>query len=212
MRKNMTNSTPQSQQVQIWHIDKLVLYARNPRKNDAAVDRMCASIREYGFKIPVLARSDGTVVDGHLRIKAARKLGSWPGGDITGIPVILCDEWTDAQVKAFRLTVNRSVGWAEWDDELLSLELQELAAADYDLSLTGFDPRELEDLLTLPDNDEQADVVPPLPENAISRPGDLWLCGNRRNQHRILCGDSTSPEAVAQLLGHRKPFLMITDP
>src|ERR1039458_2418994 len=113
---------------------------------------MCASIREFGFKIPVLARSNGTVVDGHLRIKAARKLGSWPGGDTTGIPVILCEEWTDAQVKAFRLMVNRSVTWADWDDELLSLELQELAAADFDLSLTGFDPRELEDLLTLPDN------------------------------------------------------------
>jgi hypothetical protein len=208
----MTNSTPQSQQIQLWHIDKLVLYARNPRKNDAAVDRMCASIREYGFKIPVLARSDGTVVDGHLRIKAARKLGSWPGGDMTGIPVILCDEWTDAQVKAFRLMVNRSVSWAEWDDELLSLELQELAAADFDLSLTGFDSRELEDLLTLPDADEQADVAPPLPENPVSRPGDLWLAGNRRNQHRILCGDATSPDAVARLLGDRKPFLMITDP
>jgi hypothetical protein len=86
-------------QIEIWHIDRLVLYARNLRKNDAAVDRTCSSIREFGLKIPVLARSDGTVVDGHIRIKAARKLGSWPGGDTTGIPVILCDEWTDAQVK-----------------------------------------------------------------------------------------------------------------
>jgi len=202
----MTNSTPQSPQIQVWPIDKLVFYARNPRKNDGAVDRMCASIKEFGFKVPVLARSDGTVVDGHLRIKAARKLG------ITEIPVILCDEWTEAQVKAFRLVVNRSVTWADWDDELLSLELQELAAAVFDLSLTGFDSRELEDLLVLPDNDEQADVAPPLPENPASRPGDLWLAGNRRNQHRILCGDATSPEAVAHLLGDRKPFLMITDP
>src|SRR5579863_10497044 len=129
-------SSPPTQQIQLWHIDKLVLYARNPRKNDAAVDRMCASIREFGFKVPVLARSDGTVVDGHLRIKAARKLGSWPGGDTTAIPVILCDEWTPQQVKAFRLLVNRSVAWADWDEELLALELQELSAADFDLSLT----------------------------------------------------------------------------
>ena len=150
-------------QIEAWHIDRFIPYARNPRKNDAAVDRMCASIREFGFKVPALARSDGTVVDGHLRLKAARKLGSWPGGDITGIPVLLCDEWSDAQVKAFRLLVNRSVTWAEFDDELLTLELQDLAAADFDLSLTGFDPRELETLLTLPDNDEQADVAPPLP-------------------------------------------------
>jgi hypothetical protein len=69
-------------EIQIWPIDRLVLYARNPRKNDAVVDRMCSSIREYGFKIPVLARSADEVVDGHLRLKAARKLGSWPGGDI----------------------------------------------------------------------------------------------------------------------------------
>ena len=80
----LSQATAQIPQVQIWHIDRLVFYARNPRKNDAAVDRMCSSIREFGFKIPALARSDGTVVDGHLRIKAARKLGSWPGGDTAG--------------------------------------------------------------------------------------------------------------------------------
>src|SRR5579862_1540971 len=156
-------TAPQTLQIHFWNIDRLVFYARNPRKNDAAVDRMCSSIREFGFKIPVLARSNGDVVDGHLRLKAARKLGSWPGGDTSAIPVILCDEWTDAQVKAFRLMVNRSVAWAQWDEELLSLELQELSAADFDLALTGFDPRELEDLLTRPDDDEQADVAPPLP-------------------------------------------------
>ena len=99
-------TSPPSTEVQTWPIDKLVFYARNPRKNDAAVDRMCGSIREFGFKIPVLARSNGEVVDGHLRLKAARKLG------ITEVPVILCDEWTPTQVKAFRLIVNRSVTWA----------------------------------------------------------------------------------------------------
>src|SRR3954471_9887918 len=118
--------------IELWSIEKLVLYARNPRKNDAAVDRMCASIREFGFKIPVLARTDGEVVDGHLRLKAAKKLG------IAEVPVILCDEWSEAQVKAFRLMVNRSVTWAAWDEELLAIELQELNAEDFDLSLTGF--------------------------------------------------------------------------
>ena len=97
--------------VELWPIDRLREYLRNPRKNDAAVDRMCSSIREFGFKIPCLVRSDGEVVDGHLSLKAARKLG------ITEIPVILCDEWTPAQVKAFRLMVNRSVTWADWDEE-----------------------------------------------------------------------------------------------
>src|SRR3981189_2676021 len=122
-------------QIQIWPIDRLIFYTRNPRKNDAAVDRMCSSIREFGFKIPVLARSDGEVVDGHLRLKAARKL------EITEVPVILCDEWTVSQVKAFRLMVNRSVTWADWDEELLALELSDLKECDFDLSLTGFDTK-----------------------------------------------------------------------
>jgi len=112
--------TEVSVKIQFWSIDKFVLYARNPRKNDAAVDRMCTSIREFGFKIPCLVRSGGEVIDGHLRLKAARKLG------IQQIPIILCDEWTPDQVKAFRLMVNRSATWADWDDELLALELRDL--------------------------------------------------------------------------------------
>src|ERR1035438_7691450 len=168
--------SPQSMEIIFWSLDRFVFYARNPRKNDAAVDRMSASIREFGFAVPVLARSDGEVVDGHLRLKGALKAGSWPGGDTTRIPLILCDGWTPAQVKAFRLMVNRSVGWADWDDELLALELQELNEADFDLSLTGFDPKELDDLLLAPDDDDQANAAPPLPDDPVSRLGDLWLC------------------------------------
>jgi len=172
---------------------------------------MCSSIRELGFKVPVLARSDGGVVDGHLRLKAARKLGSWPGGDTTCIPVILCDEWSEAQVKAFRLLVNRSATWAGFDEELLALELQELSSFDYDLDLTGFDPGEIDGLLAIPD-EERANAAPPLPEIPVSRAADMWLCGNGRNQHRILCSDATSSESVARLLGERRPRLMVTDP
>jgi len=193
---------PMAKHIEHWPIDKLIFYARNPRKNDAVVDRMCSSIREFGFKIPCLARSDGEVVDGHLRLKAARKLG------ITEVPVILCDEWTPAQVKAFRLLVNRSVTWADWDEELLALELQELKEFDFDLSLTGFNPKEIDDLMLGADDDQKANTVPPLPDNPVSKVGDLWLCG----KHRVLCGDSTSPDDVARLLGKRKPFLMVTDP
>src|SRR6266446_9907687 len=158
-------------EVKLWPIDRLMPYARNPRKNDQAVDRMCASIQEFGFKIPCLVRSNGEVVDGHLRLKAARKLG------ITEIPVILCDEWTPAQVKAFRLMVNRSATWADWDEELLTLELRDLKESDFDLSLTGFDPKELDDLLAGPDDDAAANATPPLPDNAVARTGDLWVCG-----------------------------------
>src|SRR5262252_7565541 len=148
--------------IEIWSIQKLVCYSKNPRKNDVAVDRMVTSIREYGFKIPVLARSSGEVVDGHLRLKAARKLG------ITEVPVILCDEWSEAQVKAFRLMVNRSVSWAEWDDELLAQELADLKGLDFDLSLTGFDDREIDDLLTDPELEEQANLAPGLPEKEVT--------------------------------------------
>jgi ParB-like chromosome segregation protein Spo0J len=145
--------------IEQWPIDKLIFYARNPRKNDSAVDRMCGAIREFGFKIPVLARSDGEVVDDHLRLKAAHKWGSWPGGDSSQIPIILCDGWTPQQVKAFRPLVNRSVTWAQCDEELLALELQELKEADFDLDLSGFDPGEIDGLLALPDEDRANEVL-----------------------------------------------------
>jgi DNA modification methylase len=186
--------------METWSIDRLIPYARNPRKNDAAVDRMCSSIREFGFKIPCLVRSDGEVIDGHLRLKAARKLG------ITDIPVILCDEWTPAQVRAFRLLVNRSAMWANWDEELLKIELLDLQTSDFDLSLTGFDTKEIDDFLWKDTPSE--DAAPPLPVVAVTRPGDLWLCGS----HRVLCGDATDAEVVSRLLGEDKPLLMVTDP
>jgi hypothetical protein len=110
-------------------------------------------------------------------------------------------------VKAFRLMVNRSVTWADWDEERLALELQEIQESDFDLSLAGFDPGEIAGLLALED-EEAASAAPLLPESPVSRLGDLWLLG----PHRVLCGDATSPEAVARLLGDRKPRLMVTDP
>jgi DNA modification methylase len=176
-------------------------YFRNPRKNDTAVDRMCASIREFGFAVAMLCRSTGEIVDGHLRYKGARKVG------LTELPVVLCDHWSPAQVKAFRLMVNRSVTWADWDEDALALELQEIQESDFDLSLTGFDPGEIDGLLALED-EEAANAAPPLPESPVSQMGDLWVLG----PHRVLCGDATSPEAVARLLGERKPRLMVTDP
>jgi DNA modification methylase len=193
-------------EVQMWPIEKLIFYVRNPRKNDKAVERMVSSLKSFGFKIPVLARSDGEVVDGHLRLKAARKL------EIRQVPVILCDEWSAAQVKAFRLLVNRSANWAAWDEELLALELKDLSMADIDLSLTGFEPHEIDALLDVAQEGAGADAAPALPENPVSRRGDLWLCGSRRNSHRVLCGDSTDPSVVARLLAENKPKLLVTDP
>ena len=189
--------------IHVLPLSKFVPYSRSLRKNDHAVDQMAASIQQFGFKIPILTRSDGVVVDGDLRLKAARKLG------MTEVPVILCDEWSDAQVKAFRLMVNRSAGWAEWDLDLVALELHDLKAIDFDLALTGFDPLEI-DAMVFGDQEEkeEEDVVPELPAAAATRRGDLWICGS----HRVLCGDATSPDAIALLFGSIKPALMITDP
>jgi DNA modification methylase len=194
-----------NQRTEMWPIDRLVEYPRNPRKNDFAVDRMCASISEFGFKIPCLVRSNGEVVDGHLRLKAARKLG------IIEIPVILCDEWTPAQVKAFRLMVNRSVTWADWDDELLGLELQELKDLDFDLGLTGFEDNELARLLAAQDATDgltDEDAVPELPQTPVSTTGDLWILGN----HKLLVGDATNQDDVVKLMASDAADLIFTDP
>jgi DNA modification methylase len=191
-------------QVEVWPLGRIIEYARNPRRNDTAVDRMCSSIREFGFKIPCLVRSDGELVDGHLRLKAARKLG------IAEIPVILCDEWTPAQVKAFRLMVNRSVTWADWDEDALALELQEIQAMDFDVSLTGLEDEELARLLAAQDATEgltDEDAVPDLPQTPVSAPGDLWLLGN----HKLLIGDATNLNDVSTLMASDAADLVFTD-
>jgi ParB-like chromosome segregation protein Spo0J len=129
---------------ELWPLERLIDYARNPRKNDHAVDKVAAAIREFGFRVPIVAKSDGLVVDGHLRLKAARKLG------LAEVPVVLADDLTDAQVKAFRISVNRMAELAEWDSELLALELGELGELGFDLELTGFGEKEIE-AMTLED-------------------------------------------------------------
>lgn len=147
--------------VEQWPIERLIMYARNPRKNDEQVDRMASAIREFGFRIPIVAKSDGSVVDGHLRLKAAQKLG------LKEVPVALADELTDAQVKAFRLLANQSANWAEWDTELLKLELEDLRELDYDLALTGFEPGELAELAANPETTAFPELsTSEAPENA----------------------------------------------
>lgn len=121
-------------------IASLTGYDKNPRKNDAVVSRMVDSIKEFGFRIPIVAKSDGAVVDGHLRLKAAQQMG------MKDVPVVLADDLTDAQIKAFRLLANKSANWAEWDNDLLKAELDEILAMDFPLELTGFD---LEDMRAL---------------------------------------------------------------
>jgi ParB-like chromosome segregation protein Spo0J len=118
--------------IEYWPIERLLPYARNPRKNDEAVDRGASFIKEFGFSVPVLVQSDGTIIDGHLRLKCAKRLG------MKEIPVTVRDDMTDVQIKAFRLSVNRFSELADWDDDLLKLELMELDNLQYDVDLLGF--------------------------------------------------------------------------
>lgn len=193
------------QQLEQWPVSDLIEYARNPRKNDHAVDKVAAAIREFGFRVPILAKSDKTVVDGHLRLKAAKKLG------LETIPVMLCDDMTDAQIKAFRLSVNRVAEEAGWDDDLLRIELDELGELGFDLELTGFSLDEIEELQVDPEPEEgltDEDAVPEAPEEPVTVEGDVWLLGN----HRLMCGDSTSIDSVEALLEGRKAQMVHTDP
>jgi DNA modification methylase len=163
---------------------------------------MAASIQEYGFKIPILVSSEGEVVDGDLRRKAACKLG------FVAVPVIVCDGWSPEQVRGFRLLANRSANWAEWDLAAVAEELAELQTLHFDLSLTGFDPKEIDQLLAPRADEQTLESVPQTPPVPVSVPGDLWLC----EPHRVLCGDATEATAVDRLLGTDVPLLMITDP
>ncbi len=196
----------QALQIEHWPLDRLHGYARNPRKNDHAVEKMAGVIREFGFKIAIIARSSGEIVDGHLRYKAACLLG------LETVPVILADDLTDTQIKAFRLLANRSATWAEWDDELLQLELADLDALDYDLSLTGFDADELAELMAGGEQDHQGetddDEVPESDAVVVSRRGDLWQLG----EHRVLCGDATDPASYTRLLDGVQADMVFIDP
>jgi DNA modification methylase len=189
--------------IQFWPLDKFKPYDRNPRKNDQAVDRMCEMIKEYGFKIPVLVLSSGEVVDGHLRLKAATKLAT------TEVPVLLCDEWTPAQVKGFRIMVNASANWASWDTDLLHFEMLALKDLQFDLKFTGFDADQVAGYLTPRTTGKtDEDLTPPPPKVATTQPGDLWILGS----HRLLCGDSTLAKDVFRVLDGVRPVVMVTDP
>ncbi|WP_173934293.1 DNA modification methylase [Chelativorans sp. Marseille-P2723] len=189
-----------------WPLDRLIEYSRNPRRNDDAVEQMVGAIMEFGFRIPIIARSDGLVVDGHLRLKAARRL------ELDSVPVVLADELSEAQIKAFRLLANKSANWAEWDEDLLALELSDLQETGFDLGLTGFDDDELQDLLYgnrgEQDGLTEDDAIPEVPATPVTRRGNLWLLGD----HRLLCGDSTDPADVTRLMNGERAALFATDP
>lgn len=190
---------------QYWAIEKFIPYENNPRKNDHAVEKISRAIKEFGFRVPILAKLDGTVVDGHLRLKAAKKL------NLKELPVMVVDDLTEAEIKAFRISINKMADLAEWDEDLLRLEFEALKEEDYNLELTGFSIEELCDIL--PDEEPEVfcdeDDCPAEPEGEPeTKLGDVWLLG----EHRLMCGDSTSIDAVENLLNGNKADMVFTDP
>ena len=191
-------------EVKLATIDDVRPYEKNPRVNDQAVEAVVASLREYGFRQPIVIDADGVIIVGHTRWKAAKKLG------LAKVPVHVAKDLPPEKVKAYRIADNQTNTLAEWDMDLLPIELKDLQAADFDLSLLGFDADQLAKLLD-PDGTQgltDPDDVPAPPDEAITRKGDLWILGN----HRLLCGDSSKPEDVDRLLDGARIQLVNTDP
>lgn len=190
--------------IELRALDAVKPYERNPRINDAAVDAVAESIRRFGFRQPIVIDTGGVIVCGHTRWKAARKLG------LDKVPVHVAKDLTPQQIKAYRIADNKTAELAEWNLDLLPLELAELRDAGIDWSLLGFSADELSALfdpgvktgLTDPDD------VPEPPDAAITKPGDLWILGD----HRLLCGDSASAADVDRLLDGESIHLVNTDP
>src|SRR5436190_257242 len=174
---------PMAERIEHWPLDKLIPYARNPRTHsDAQVAQIAASIEEFGFLNPILVDTKAGILAGHGRLLAARKL------KLKEVPVIILDHLTETQKRAYIIADNQLALNAGWDDDLLRVELAALQEEDFDVNLLGFDPHELDELLLRDGVGDSEDFVPDPPENPITVPGDLWLCG----PHRVLCSDATS--------------------
>jgi DNA modification methylase len=194
--------------IEQWPTARLVPYARNARTHtEAQVAQIAASIAEFGFTNPILAGGDGVIVAGHGRLAAAQKLG------LTTVPVVVLDHLTPTQRRALVIADNRIAENAGWDEAMLQVELAALKDDDFDLTLTGFDADALADLMAGDEitNEGQTDddAAPDVPAMPVSRPGDVWLCG----EHRVLCGDATKADAYARLFqdGERAD-MVFTDP
>lgn len=186
-------------------IDALIPYARNSRTHSVAqVAQIAASIKEFGFTNPVLIDETGGIIAGHGRTMAARKL------QMDKVPCLRLSYLSEAQKKAYVIADNKLALNAGWDDEMLKVELSELKDLDFDLALTGFDMDELNNLLE-PEQVEgltDEDSVPEAPETPVTVEGDVWILGN----HRLMCGDSTSIDAVDKLMDGGKADMVFTDP
>ncbi len=192
--------------IQSFTLDKLIPYARNPRHNEAAVDKVAASLKEFGWQQPIVIDKDNVIVAGHTRLLAAKRL------NLTEAPVVVADDLTPAQIKAYRLADNRSHEESSWDDELLALELGDLGNLEFPLSLTGFDAAEIKQLgatlSALENANVDAEDCPEMAEKTTSEPGMCWHLG----RHRLLCGNATKPDDLKKLMQEDRADMVFTDP
>lgn len=178
-------------------LDEIKPYDRNPRKNDEAVKYVAASIKEFGFKVPLVIDGDGVIVCGHTRYKAAQELG------LPTVPCIMADDLTPEQIKAFRLADNKTAEIATWDDELLSGELADILDIDMGDFGFGLDDEEEEEPEVTDDNYNVA-----APEEPKAKRGDIYQLGD----HRLMCGDATDADDVITLMNGIQADLLLTDP
>jgi hypothetical protein len=189
-------------EIEMWLIKKIRPYERNPREiPQRAIDKVAASIKEFGWRQPIVVDQACVIVAGTVRYLAAKQL------DLAEVPVHVAMSLTPEQVREYRLMDNRSHQETDWDLDLLKLEMTDLKALDLDLKFTGFEPREIDEFLVDSDPAVGENLSPPQPPTPTSRPGDLWCCG----PHRVLHGDATDPEHVARALGELTPILMNSD-
>ena len=192
-------------QIESVALNKIIPYIRNPRKNENAIEKVASSIKEFGFRQPIVVDSENVIIAGHTRFEAAKRLG------LDVVPIHVADGLTEQQAKAYRIADNRVGQEAEWDYDLLKLELEELDNPE----LTGFDEDELNGILaevgegmTGEEGLTDPDEVPEVPVEPVTVSGDLWELGD----HRLLCGDATKAEDVERLMGGEKADMVFTDP
>jgi hypothetical protein len=179
-------------------------YENNPRKlSEQAIEKVAMSLKEYGFRQPIVVDKNMVIVAGHTRYRASKKLG------LKQVPISVIDNLSEEQINAYRIADNRTAEESEWDSELLKMEIKELEAKDFKLDLLGFNDEQLNNILFeekqgLTDEDE----VPETPEDPISKLGDIWKLGN----HRVMCGNSVDYEDVHKLMNNKIADLVNTDP
>lgn len=187
-------------------IDELVPYARNARTHSKEqIQQLRSSLREFGFVTPVVIDEKHTILCGHGRVEAAKAEG------MTSVPCVYAEQLTDAQKRAFILADNRLALNADWDDEMLRVELSDLQGEDFDLGIMGFDEKELASLFQAPDGgaeDDGYDLKAALEKAAFVERGDVWTVG----LHRLVCGDATNADDVALLMDGKQANLVVTDP